>query len=250
MKKILVNPKYEALRSYIESIPQRMLQEGTILYNKRNFIKELVTPDGLHINVKRYRKPFLLNNIIYSTGIRKPKGLRAYEYPFILEKKGISTPEAIAYIEDRQLGLLQHCYFISMQAQGYNTIYALGNAKEGTYEALAEALGNFTAEMHKKKVLHKDYSPGNILYKVENGVYQFTIVDINRMQFGPVDMQTGCKSFARLWGPKRFIILMVEAYARARGFDVETCVRVALEARSRFWRAYRKKHPVEFDLEL
>jgi len=250
MKKILVNPKYEALRSYIEGIPERMLHEGTILYNKRNLIKELVTPDGLHINVKRYHKPFSINKIVYSTGMRKPKGQRAFEYPFILEKKGISTPEAIAYIEERRLELLQYSYFISVQAEGYQTLYGVGNAKEGTYEELAEALGTFTAEMHKKKVLHKDYSPGNILYKVENGIYQFTIVDINRMAFGAVDMHTGCQSFARLWGPKRFIILMVEAYARERGFDAEVCVKLALEERKRFWNSYRKKHPVEFDLEL
>lgn len=249
MRKILVNPKYEALRSYLESIPERMLQEGNVLYNRRNLIKELVTPDGLHINVKRYHKPFL-NCIVYSAGIRKPKGLRAYEYPFILEGKGICTPEAIAYIEDRKWGLLQHSYFISIQAQGYSTLYDVGNAKDGTYELLAEALGAFTADMHKKKVLHKDYSPGNILYKVEDDTYHFTIVDINRMRFGPVDMQTGCSNFARLWGPKRFIILMVEEYARQRGFNTEECVKVALNERSNFWQAYQKRHPVEFDLEL
>ena len=250
MKKILINPKYEALRSYIESIPERMLEEGTILYNKRNLIKELVTPDDLHINVKRYHKPFIINGIVYSTGIRKPKGQRAYEYPMILAQKGINTPEAIAYIEDRKLGLLQYSYFISIQAQGYNTLYEIGNAKEGTYEALAEAVGSFTAEMHQKEVLHKDYSPGNILYKVEGGIYQFTIVDINRMQFGSVDMHTGCENFARLWGPKRFIILTVESYARSRGFDIETCVQIALKARSKFWRTFLKKHSVGFEVEL
>ena len=250
MKKILINPKYEALRSYIESIPERMLEEGTILYNKRNLIKELVTPDGLHINVKRYHKPFIINSIVYSTGIRKPKGQRAYEYPFILEQKDINTPEAIAYIEDRKWGLLQYSYFISIQAQGYDTLYGVGNAKEGTYEALAEALGKFTAKLHQMEVLHKDYSPGNILYKVEKGTYQFTIVDINRMQFGRVNLETGCGNFARLWGPKRFIILTVEAYARSRGFDVGTSVHMALEARRKFWRTYLKKHSVDFEVEL
>ncbi|MBO7418512.1 MAG: aminoglycoside phosphotransferase [Bacteroidaceae bacterium] len=250
MNNLLVNPKYEALRSYLESIPERMLYEGTTLYQKRNLIKELVTPDGLHINVKRYHKPFIINAIVYSTGIRKPKGQRAYEYPLILANKGINTPEPIAYIEERKMGLLQFSYFISIQAQGYKTLYEVGNAKEGTYEALAGALGVFTAEMHKKEVLHKDYSPGNILYKVEHDNYLFTIVDINRMQFGPVDQRTGCQNFARLWGPKRFIILMVEAYARHRGFNVETCVEVALEERRRFWRNYQKKHSVGFDLEL
>ena len=250
MRKIIVNPAYEYLGDYLQEIPERMLHEGTILYNKRNFIKELITSDGLHINVKRYHKPFFINNIIYSTGLRKPKGQRAFEYPFILERKGIDTPKAIAYIEDRKWGLLQYSYFVSIQAQGYKTLYEIGNAKDGSYEELAEALGSFTADMHKKSVLHKDYSPGNLLYKVEGGTYLFTIVDINRMQFGSVNMQQGCQNFARLWGPKRFIILAVEAYARSRGFDVDACVNIALQERSRFWKAYQKKHPIEFNLEL
>lgn len=250
MRNIIVNPAYEYLRDYLQEIPERMLYEGTILYNKRNFIKELVTSDGLHINVKRYHKPFFINNIIYSTGLRKPKGQRAFEYPFILERKGIDTPKAIAYIEDRKWGLLQYSYFISIQAQGYKTLYEIGNAKEGTYEELAEELGAFTAKMHEKDVLHKDFSPGNILYKVEGKTYLFTIVDINRMQFGSVNMQQGCRNFARLWGPKRFIILAVESYARSRGFNVDTCVNIALQERYRFWKAYQKKHPIEFNLEL
>ena len=250
MKKILVNKKYESLRNYLESIPERMLQEGTTLYDHRNLIKELIAPNGLHINVKRYHKPFFLNNLIYSSGIRKPKGQRAYQYPFILAEKGIDTPESIAYIEERKCGLLQFSYFISVQVPS-RLFYDLGSAEDGTYEDLALAFAAFTAHMHKQEVLHKDYSPGNILYnKEENGTYRFSIVDINRMKFGPVDMATGCANFARLWGPKRFIIMVVREYARLRGFNPDACEKLALQARKRFWQIYQRKHSVDFNLEL
>lgn len=250
MKKCLVNPQFESLRSYLVDIPKLMLQGGKTLYHKRNLIKELVAPNGMHINVKRYQQPFFLNNLIYSTSIRKPKGLRAFEYPFILAEKGISTPESVAYIEERHWGLLKYCYFISVQAQGYNTIYWLGNATPEACEDMAPALAAFTAYMHEKGVLHKDFSPGNILYKVENGKYDFTIVDINRMYFGQVDMKTGCRNFSRLWGPKQFIIQTVREYARIRGFNPDECERLALQYRAEFWKRYQKKHPVEFNLEL
>lgn len=249
MRKIVVNPKYETLRSYLEGIPERMLLEGTVLYNRRNLIKELITPDGLHINVKRYQKPSY-NSIVYSLGIRKPKGQRAYEYPFILKKRGINTPESVAYIEDRKMGVLQYSYFISIQAQGYHLLFEDNSTEKVTSEELALALASFTADMHKKGVLHKDYSPNNILYKVKDGIYDFTIVDINRMRFGPVDMKTGCRNFVHLWGPKRFIVLLVESYARIRGFDATTCVHNALEARRRFWIKFLKRHQVDYDLEL
>ncbi|MCR4765859.1 MAG: hypothetical protein K5856_06775 [Bacteroidaceae bacterium] len=250
MQRILLNPQFESLRSYLKDISSLMLHEGKILYQKRNLIKEIITPEGLHINIKRYHKPFILNNIIYSSGLRKPKGLRAYEYPFILQKKGIDTPEPIAYIEERKWGLLEYCYFISIQAQKYSTLYDMGNATEGTYEDLAKALASFTANMHEKEVLHKDYSPGNILYKKENGMYMFTIVDINRMYFGKVDMEMGCSNFVRLWGPKRFITLIVKEYAHLRGFDPIECEGIALRKRRQFWETYQKKHKVEFKLEL
>ena len=249
MKPILVNPKYEHLREYLASIPTRILHEGKVLYVQRNLIHELVTPNGLHINVKRFHKPFFLNSLIYSSGIRKPKGLRAYEYPFLLAKKGIGSPESIAYIEERKWGLLQYTYFISVQVP-YQQVAAVID-EPTAHEDLILALAAFTAHMHEQEVLHKDYSPGNILFnKEEDGSYQFSIVDINRLRFGQVGRQTGCENFARLWGPKLFTVMLVREYARLRGFDPDTCERIALKARSRFWKRFQKKYTVKYNLEL
>ena len=38
MRRIKINPKYEHLRSYIESIPDVFEQEGCEIYNKRNLM--------------------------------------------------------------------------------------------------------------------------------------------------------------------------------------------------------------------
>ena len=81
MRRIKINPKYEHLRSYIESIPDVFEQEGCEIYNKRNLIKVLTAPDGTQINVKRYHVPHGPNRLIYSWGIREPKGERALAYP-------------------------------------------------------------------------------------------------------------------------------------------------------------------------
>ena len=63
-------------------------------------------------------------------------------------------------------------------------------------------------------------------------------------------MADGVRSFARLWGPKRFIQLLVEEYARQRGFDPAACLDIAMKARAAFWRCYQKKREMEFKLEL
>ena len=77
------------MRSFIERIPDVFEKEGRVIYTGRNLIKVMEAPDGTVINVKRYHVPKGPNSLVYSLDIRKPKGERAFEYPMILEKKGI-----------------------------------------------------------------------------------------------------------------------------------------------------------------
>ena len=161
------------------------------------------------------------------------------------------TPEPVAYLEERHGGLLGLSFFISVQCPYAHRLYEVNEMAPEQYEPLAKALALFTAHMHDQQVLHCDYSPGNILWdRKADGAYCFSIVDINRMRFGAVTMVAGCKSFARLWGPKRFIQLLVEEYARLRGFDPQVCVETTMQARRRFWTHYQKKREMEFKLEL
>ncbi len=250
-RKTIVNPRFERLREYVESIPGIFDTEGETIYHKRNHIKVMTAPDGTVVNVKRYQVPHGVNRYVYSLGIRKPKGLRAYLYPQRLLERGIETPEPIAYIEERSNGLLGHCYFVSVQSPYTHTMYELGEAREGEYEEIAKAFGKFTARMHDRQVLHLDYSPGNILFDLRpDGTYRFSLVDTNRMYFGPVDMKKGVSAFKRIWGPKRFFITVVREYARNRGYDADRAEAYALRERSRFWKRYQRKHKVEFNLEL
>ena len=112
-KKIKINPKYSQLGSFIERIPDVFEQEGRVIYTGRNLIKVMEAPDGTLINVKRYHVPKGPNSLVYSWGIRKPKGERAFEYPMILEKKGIGTPAPIALIEERNAIGLHPSYNVS-----------------------------------------------------------------------------------------------------------------------------------------
>ena len=271
-RRIDISPAYEHLRAFVESIPETMEAQGTYIYGgRRNLIVKMTAQDGQELNVKRFHQPRGLNRLVYSCGIRQPKGRRAFTYPARLLAKGIETPEAVAYIEDRNaMGLLCQSWLISKQCPYSHLLYEMGDASPDVYEPMAQALACFAAHMHQQEVLHLDFSPGNILWekKRQQGQlrqqgeskpldltlarqeYQFSIVDVNRMRFGPVSMEDGCKSFARLWGPKRFIRLLVEEYARQRGFDPEACVDITMQERARFWTHYQKKREMEFNLEL
>ena len=248
---MLINPKYEKLREWLEKLPEQFEQLGEVIYDKRNQLRVIEAPDGTLVNAKRYCKTHLINRVVYSLGIRQPKGLRAFLYHTRLLERGIDTPEPIAYIEQRnRCGLLGESYFVSIQSPLRHTLYEFGDAKEGTYEEMARELGRFTAMMHDREVLHLDYSPGNILWDKDGEGYHFAVVDINRMRFGKVDIKDGCAALRRLWGPKRFIELIARSYAAARGFDEDEAVRLTMEARTAFWTRYQRRHPVDFPLEL
>ena len=45
--KIIVNPAYEHLRKFVESIPDIFESEGRVIYSGRNLIKVMTVDDGL-----------------------------------------------------------------------------------------------------------------------------------------------------------------------------------------------------------
>jgi hypothetical protein len=249
-RKLILREKYKDLKEFVAQIPRRFEQEGRTIYQGRNLIKVFEAPHDMMVNVKRYHAPRGVNSLVYSLGIRKPKGQRAYQYPRILLQKGIDTPEPVAYIEDRKGGLITYSYLISLQSTLQHTLYEFGNASQEQWEPMVQPLAAFTAKMHNQQLMHRDFSPGNVLWDVVDGEYRFSVVDINRMYFGEVDMKKGCENFARLWGPKAFFCALIRSYTAIRGFNEEEALRIALSARTRFWTRYQQKHPVNFNLEL
>lgn len=251
MLNITLSPRYEHLRAFIASLPSAIVDSGETVHNGRNLIKTFTAPDGTRLNVKRYHRPSLINAIVYSTGIRQPKGRRAYDYPPLLLAKGIETPEAVAYIEERHGGLLGFSYFVSVQCTYPNRFYEIPDDPAELYIPLAEAFARFTARMHEARMLHRDYSPGNILWqRSDDGTFHFSIVDINRMFFGEVSLRRGCANFARLWGPKPFFEHIARVYAQERHFDTTECLNVIMAERRRFWTKYARHHKVSYKLDL
>ena len=248
---MLINKKYQHLEQWLEGLPEEFERLGEVIYDKRNQLRVIEAPDGTLVNAKRYCVPHALNRVVYSLGIRQPKGRRAFLYPARLLERGIDTPEPIAYIERRRCGLLGLSYFVSVQSPLRHTLYDLSHATEGTYEEIAVAVGRFIAMMHDREVLHLDLSPGNILWDKDNQGFHFAVVDINRMRFGKVDIKQGCATLCRLWGPKRLTELVARSYAQARNFDEEQALHLTMQARTAYWTRYqRRHHPLEFPLEL
>lgn len=245
---ITLNPSFEKLRSFIERLPDTFSHSGEILYQGRNEIR-VIEKDGIRLNIKEFRIPIFPNRIIYHL-LRPTKAQRAYEYAFRLMQADFNTPEPIAFVITRHRGLLGKCYFISRQVDYSRRFYEFGTEPLQGKENIVRDFGTFTARLHNAGIYHKDYSPGNILFDIKNGKTEFCLVDINRMEFGPVSLKKGCSNFSRLWGKEPFFRLLAETYARGRHFEPEECTAQILKYRRKFWTQYLRHKPAKFELDL
>ena len=236
--KIVINPAYSVLNSFISNIPAIFDQEGELVYTARNQLKHY-SVEGYDIIVKRYKIPHLINRIAY-TFIRPSKAKRAYEYALKLLQLGVDSPAPIAYIEQYKCGLLTHGYFISIYEKDYSVIRELmaGTQKN---DLLVKELAHYIADLHSKGVLHLDMSPGNILYKKDKNHIKFTLIDINRMQFRRiVSKEERYKSFKRLSENESVLTEIAELYAVAANLNVTESVEKINRYSSEFFSSKRR----------
>ena len=244
---ILMNPSFETWQSYVDKIPDIFATEGDVIYEGRNLIKVLAH-NGQLINVKRYRVPRFLNRVVY-TFFRNPKAKRAFEYAEQIVDKGFNTPTPIAHIVEKKGGLIAYSYLITCQSPLKRNFYEFGTGEVQEKENILVAFARFTANLHEAGIYHKDYSPGNILFDVENNQYVFSIVDINRMCFGKVNIKKGCKNFERLWGKTELFKIIAKEYANVRGYNEKDCIELVIQYRNKFWKKYALHHEVGFSLD-
>ncbi|MDR1883570.1 MAG: hypothetical protein LBR26_12435 [Prevotella sp.] len=240
--KMVINADYRHLEDFMEGLPLAFLQSGEVIYSGRNIIKTFDV-DGLKLNVKSFKKPLLINQIAYST-IRQSKAKRSYLYAFMLKKRGFRTPAPVSYMELKQHNLLKYSLYISEHEEFDGMMRELQHGAIAGRENLLKQFALYTALLHEKQVLHLDYSSGNILYKKNGDSYTFYLVDLNRMKFDkPINLDTACFNFRRLWGSDEMIGFIVKEYAKARNFDEATCLKKTFEYRKKFWNAYAKEYP-------
>ncbi len=249
MKQIVLNPKYEALRPFLEELETHFAR-GRSLRERRNVLR-VCRYGGFELNVKRFHAPALAQRLVYKF-LRQPKARRAYRNAFLIRAAGVETPESVAYVEHRRHGLLLESYYVSLQCPYKRRFYEFGTA-DVTPEVrdIAEHFARLTARLHEAGLLHKDYSPGNILFdRGADGAWHFSLVDTNRLRRGRVSVRRGCENFARLWGQPEFFDVLADAYAAARGADAARCRRWVRAARRRFWTRYVRRHGEKFPLRF
>lgn len=214
--------RYQFLKPSFESIQKIFATDNHSIHKARNELK-IIEIEGIKTVVKSFKVPHLLNRIVY-TFFRKSKAFKSYHNALRLKELNISTPEPIALIEFFESGLLEESYFISEFFDYDFTIRTPLLEPLEDREAIFTAFAAYTYGLHQKGVWHLDYSPGNILIKRTESGYQFSIVDINRMEFREISPLQGCKNFNKLWASDNELEIMGREYARLSGFNVAVTI--------------------------
>jgi hypothetical protein len=209
--------QYESLQSSFTSIQKLFAEDDHSIHKARNELK-IIELSGIKTVVKSFKVPHLLNRIVY-TFFRRSKAYKSYHNALHLQKLTISTPQPIALIEFFESGLLADSYFISEFFEYDFTIRTPLLELLEDREAVFTAFAAYTYALHQAGVWHLDYSPGNILIKKTEEGYQFSIVDINRMEFRSITPLEGCENFNKLWASDEELEIMGREYARLSGLE-------------------------------
>ncbi len=211
MLKYELSPQFENFKDSLLNIKEIFAQNNNSIHQARNILKVIPINDE-EIVVKAFRIPNIVNQFAYAY-IRNSKANKSFHNAIKLEELGLSTPSPIGFIEFYESGLLKESFFLSKH---YPYELTMANVRDDDLvdkKMILKAFGEFTYELHKKGVWHIDYSGGNILInRLEDG-YEFSLVDINRMEFKTINSYDGLENFNKLWLEEDDLKTLASSYA-------------------------------------
>ncbi|HLT32243.1 MAG TPA: hypothetical protein VKZ98_00505 [Aquaticitalea sp.] len=188
---------------------KKMIGDG-----RRNKVK-IANIGDVQINIKAFKTPNIINQIAYKF-FRKSKARRSYEYANHLLKVGIGTPQPIAYLDCSSFLLYKNGYYVSQHLDHDLTYRELiMDINYPNRESILRAFTRFTFLLHQNNINFLDHSPGNTLIrKLENGRYEFYLIDLNRMKFMDMDFDDRMKNFAKLSPKGDMLEIMSHEYSK------------------------------------
>ncbi len=232
------DPRYEKLANQLaeKGIPA----EAVDIYSGRNRVVCLDTADLGKVNIKAFRRPSIINSLVYTT-LRHSKARRAYENAIKLRETGIHSPRPLAYVEVRRGPFLHESYFVSIQLEGYQDVRAL--PPDPLRAKIIDNIGLTLARLHRRHIWMKDFSQGNVLWREEpDGHISISLVDINRMAFGVTSHHKLMKNFRSISNNTLSLRALVAAYVFHASADPDGTLKDAQKARSAFRRAKKLKN--------
>lgn len=215
---IVIAEGFGRLRAFIERIAREGVPAGArIVYRSRNTVYA-VEHEGIMLSVKAFRRPAFPNCYVYN-GLRESKARRSFENARRLIAAGIGTPAPVAWIENTGHGRLLDSYYISLHLDTDGDM-RLWTDRPAAAAAVPD-LARFMVTLHRAGIFHKDFSPGNIMFRVrDDGSHEFYLIDLNRMRFGVTDTRILMRNFSAIYiENEEETARLARLYAEAAGLD-------------------------------
>jgi hypothetical protein len=212
---INIHPRFLKNKSVLMTMIEKFDSSGVLFGDgKRNKIK-LFDLDEKIVNIKSFKIPFFFNKIIYGY-FKESKAKRSYEYALRLINYDIGTPFPIAFFENKSLFGLKNSYYVCEHIQ-YDFMFRdlIESENFPDIENILKQFTQFTFNLHQNGVEFLDHSPGNTLIKkLQEGKYDFYLVDLNRMKFRKtLSYDIRVSNLKRLTPFKEMIAVMSNEYA-------------------------------------
>ena len=218
--KFQLNNSHKNLEEFLLNIKTYFADNSNTIHKARNELK-VIEFEGIKTVVKAFKIPNKLNQLVYAF-FRDSKARKSFNNAMRLQELNINTPVPIGFIEFYRSGLFKESFFISKKLEYLFTIREpLRDLSFQDREEIIKKFVAFTYDLHQKQVFHKDYSAGNILVYKEENEYEFSVVDINRMQFKPMSIEEGLDNFAKLWLDEDSLAVIAKEYALLAGCEEE-----------------------------
>lgn len=220
-----LNKNYKNIKEFLLNIKEFFEENSNTIHKARNELK-VIEYKGVKTVVKGFKVPNIINQIAYAY-FRDSKAKKSYKNAIKLKNLGLNTPEPIGYIEFYKNFLFKESFFIAKKYEYDFTIREpLRNKQLKNREDIIKKFVEFTYNLHKNSVYHKDFSAGNTLVSINDNNYEFSVVDINRMEFKTVDLETGLDNFAKLWLDEDDIILIATTYSNLVNADKNEAIKL------------------------
>lgn len=145
--KIILNPKYEALREYLTDLEYHFEHDGHEIHNGRNVIRTLKT-NSYTLCVKRFAPPALkrrVQQIFY----KNSKGKQAYLSPLLLRERGFESPESVAFVRYRHGLWRTTTYFVSLLSTYRYDMQTLLDEPADVQREVISHFARFAAHLHE-----------------------------------------------------------------------------------------------------